>query len=440
MLTIGVISASAASALHMIAVAENMLGKKTYIYKPYIYKNLEELKNIFKQHCVHISGWLFTGPNPYYVVKKYLKPDYNAVCSTISGNEIYKYLLEYLYQNMGNSLRISIDCPIQDFQIFREALEQLSIPHKDLFLQQYALDDNISKIVKNHQQLWDSHKIDIVFTTLHAVHVEMNKLAIPCTRIEVGINSWRQAIMLLEEKLTGFHFRESQLGIICIKIRNYDNFVSDLGNYYKVQKIELLLKSNIIDLCQKIDGYLVEKGNGFYEIFTSRGSIERYNEEIKSFVDEVCITHRIHILCGIGLAATVFDAQLNAHKALANECISDKNSICIIDEGNIIEHFATKNELHYAVETDRPFLTEKLKEAGVSIQTYNRIIFIMEKMAITTFSAMQLAQHLNVTIRNIQRILTGLKKAGLIIEVGQETLNKRGRPTKIYRFVECKNL
>ncbi|WP_182185912.1 helix-turn-helix domain-containing protein [Pectinatus frisingensis] len=55
-------------------------------------------------------------------------------------------------------------------------------------------------------------------------------------------------------------------------------------------------------------------------------------------------------------------------------------------------------------------------------------------MSLVSFSATQLAQYLNVTIRNVQRILSGLKEADLVVEIGQETLGKRGRPTKIYRL------
>ncbi|WP_196602013.1 hypothetical protein [Pectinatus frisingensis] len=435
MFKIGVISASTESAQHMIELAESILKKDSYKYIPYIYNSFTALKNIMIQHSNQVDGLLFTGPNPYYFAKKYINNEQlTTVCSVISGYEIYKYILEYLYKNMNNSLRISMDCPIQEIEIFKESLNMLKIPHKDFFLQQYNIPCIFDDVIKKHRQLWQSHKIDIIFTTLHAVQMELEKLNIPCKRIEVGINSWRQAIQLLDEKLTGLHFRNSQLGIICIKIKNYDEFIGHYGNYYKLQKLELLLKNNILSLCQTVNGYLIEKNDGYYEIFSSRGSIENHSTEISSFITEIQLNCHVDILCGIGLAPTVFGAQVNAHKALANGHENTQNSIYIIDGEKITEHFGTKNELHYEAGTNKPLLTAKLKTAGVSIQTYNRIIFILQKMSLVSFSATQLAQYLNVTIRNVQRILSGLKEADLVVEIGQETLGKRGRPTKIYRL------
>jgi hypothetical protein len=434
MLRIGIISSSITTAQRTIQLAENMLDRNTHKYKFFVYNSLQEIKNILAGHVGDIDGWLFTGPNPYYAVKPYLETEDNVAYGATTGIEVYKYLLEYLYETRREKLRVSIDCPEQEGDPFRDALAIVDIPIDEIYFQNYSIPYDLAAIVAKHEALWRAKQVDIVFTTLHVVQLEMEKQQIPCKRIEVSRAARRQAISLLEQKLTGLYFRNSQLGMLCIEIRDYDEFVSRAGNYYKVQKLELVLKERMLDFCQKIDGYLAEKSNGHYEIFASRGLIEKYAGELRSFIEELQLSQNIEFLGGIGLAATVFNAQLNAHKALANGRRENKQLIIVADEGRIIEEFGTVDELRYRAETEEPLLTAKLREASVGIQTYNRIAFILRKMGWATFSAAQLAQQLNVTSRNIQRILVGLKKAGLIKEAGQETLSRRGRPTKMYRF------
>ncbi len=435
MLKIGVISSSMVTAERTIRLAESTLNPATHQYRAFVYNSLEEIHCILAAHAGDVDGWLFTGPNPYYAVRDQLPTEDNIAYGQTTGLEVYKYLLEYMYETHREKLRVSVDCPQSEGTFFQEALSLLEIPVDEIYFQQYTMPYDVLNIVAQHERLWQAHKVDVAFTTLHSVQMQLEKRCIPCKRIEVSRSSRRQAICTLEQKMTGLSFRNSQLGMICIEIKDYDEVVSRLGNYYKLQQLELRISARVLDFCQKIDGYLAEKANGRYEIFASRGFIEKYGNELQDVLTKLQFDYHIGFLSGVGLAATVYGALLNAHKALANARRDDKLLVMVAEDGKVVEAFGTNQEIRYQAETDEPLLTARLRKANVAIQTYSRIVFIVRKMGWSVFTAAQLAQQLNVTSRNIQRILAGLKKASLVLETGQESLSRRGRPAKMYRLL-----
>lgn len=434
MLNIGIISSSIGTIEQIIEIAKSMLNPQNYQFFSFPYEEPCEIKDILQQHSGEIDGWIFSGPNPYTAAKPYLGKNDNTTFCYVTGNEIYKYLLELIYRLDNKQLRVSIDCPNSDVFAYSESVEQLEIPKTEIYFQEYTIPYDFNKIIEKHLSLWQAGKVDMVFTTLHVVHMAMQKKNVPVERIRVSLTSIRQAINMLEQKLTGIYFKNSQLGMEIIEIKDYDKFVEQSGNYYKMQKVEMEIKQILLDLCQSINGYLSEKGNGHYQIFASRGLIENHMKLLQDIIEKMKITSQIDLIAGVGFASTVFEAQLNAYKAIMHGRSTNSDVVILDEDGNFIQDLGTMQEMSYAASTNEPKLAEKLKLANVGINSYNRIAFIVRKMNWTTFTATQVAQQLNVTDRNIQRILSGLSKSGLVREVGQEALNKRGRPTRKYQL------
>lgn len=434
MINIGIISSSIRSIEQITKLAEEMLDVKTHVFHSFPYQEIDEIRKILTEQANCIDGWIFSGPNPYTAAKPYLGKDDNAVSCYMAGNEVYKCLLEWMYRRGEKLLRVSIDCPSTDILACNESIEQLDIPKDEIYFQEYLIPYDVDKIVEKHLSLWQAGKVDAVFTSLYAVYMALLEKEVTVDRIRVSMASMRQAINMLEQKLAGIQFKHSQLGMKMIEIKEYDALAERAGNYYQMQKFELEIKNALVDLCQSINGYLMEKGNGRYEIFASRGLIEGHINALHELIKQLRLTSQIDLIAGVGFASTVFAAQLNAYRALMHGRRTESDVVILDEDGKFIEAAGTLQEMCYNIATDEPVLTAKLKEANVGIHTYNRIAFIVQKMNWDTFTANQVAQQLNVTDRNIQRILSGLSKAGLVVETGQEAVNKRGRPTRKYRM------
>lgn len=55
-----------------------------------------------------------------------------------------------------------------------------------------------------------------------------------------------------------------------------------------------------------------------------------------------------------------------------------------------------------------------------------------DRMGWDGFTSSDLASHLSMTVRNAQRIMSGLSESGLVEYKGEELQSPRGRPRKIY--------
>lgn len=203
---------------------------------------------------------------------------------------------------------------------------------------------------------------------------------------------------------------------------------------YDLQQKDLKAKEVIIKLCQEIPGsYLIQKDLLRYEIFSSRGAINSSIRLIKSTIEDIQIYHKITLIGGIGFGTTAFDAQKNAFHALNHTRTSKTHdNLTSIDSNGKIIHYTNENTTtSINTFTNNQKLIDTLSTAGVTITTYLKIKKIAENKD-TPFSAIDLASQLNVTTRNINRIISSLTEVGLIKNVGVSAPSGRGRPTKIY--------
>lgn len=79
-------------------------------------------------------------------------------------------------------------------------------------------------------------------------------------------------------------------------------------------------------------------------------------------------------------------------------------------------------------------LSNKLKKAGVTISTYNKMASVQKNLGKHAITAADISEWLKMTARNARRILTNLEEQGLAKIIGEEVPLTRGRPRKIYRI------
>lgn len=435
MLKIGIVSSSMETIERIRQVAKAVLNPGTYTLSSFPYNDIDQIPLLLSEHYAQIDGWLFSGPNPYNIAKNFFKDKKNnSVCCHMSGNEIYKYFLEAIYQQEKKSLALSIDLPTSNLFSYGEAIEELNIPKDEIYFHEYNLPCDLTEIIAFHKKHWQKKQVDRAFTSLYLVETALQKENIPVSRIQVSNTSIKQALYTLTQKLQRLHFKNSQVAFLVLALKDYDSLVENYGNYYKLQKLDLEFRRQFLELSEHLNGYLSEKGNGIYEIFCSRGQIEENIPRLQKIIDTASLVKKTELLAGIGFSTTVYTAQLNARRALLH-CRNINSSVCILDEdGKLIESAGQQQSVTIDALTQDVALTKKLQAATVSLQTYSRILSLVQKLQLNAFTAAEVAGHLGVTSRNIQRIFAGLSKAGLLLPAGQETLSKRGRPTMTYRL------
>jgi hypothetical protein len=398
---------------------------------PFSYIDAREASDIVKKHNQQVDGWFFSGPIPYTIASKVLDPGSNIVYCPPTGLNLYKCLLQMFFDQNRVINKVSIDMiHTEDLQ---ESLRELGIPTEDIFVKNFDEQYDPEELSQFHLQLWKQGKTQGALTCLHSVHMALEREGIPVYRILMTKMEIREAMKMVIEKARSSYFKDSQIGIEIIEIDQFDHIAEKAKTRYHLQYLELKIKQTLLLLCEKLDGSLMENGNGRYQIFSSRGAIEREIGTLRSTVQQLALDADLPVAVGIGFGETAFSAEMNARRAVKHSKGKvDRGIVIVQDDGRMVESVGHAEQLMYDYRSTDKELLEKLNKANISIKTYHRIEALIQRLGWDGFTTADLASHLSMTVRNAQRIMVSLYDNGLAEYKGEELHSPRGRPRKIY--------
>ena len=415
-----------------MTIAKRFNGNIEFI--PFLFDSVDEIKDILDNNGKSVDGWLLSGPLPFSIAKWYLNSEDNLVYCRITEAGLFKSILESAYNQNYFLENVSIDF-IDEAANIEDMLNDICIKRKNTFIKRYSIPFDEKEVLDFHMELWNKKAITYVITTVPSVYEALKESGVPVYSIRATHMEIELTLELLIEKLKSTHFKNSQLGLQIIEICNYEQVVEMAKTPYRLQLLELEVKRSLLSYCQNINGYLIDIGKGRYEIFGAWGNIENSITLLRDTMEKISFDLDIPVVSGIGFGNTAFLAQVNANKAI--NLSKSKNDIIIVrDNGEIVEPLGEQDELSYAFHSYDEKLNEALHKANVGVKTYNKMRSIIRRMNWTVFSVSSLADQMGVTDRNVRRIISGLVKAELVQCVGEEDSGSRGRPKKIYQFID----
>lgn len=402
-------------------------------FVPFPYKNFQDTQKIIKDHDHKVDFWFFSGQLSYSIAKQLLQTDDHLVAIKNNEASLYKSMLQVAYHSNVPIHSLSIDEMSEE--TLNEIVLQLDMNHTNIYLKVYDISTNHDELIAFHHELWTSGKTSGAITSFEEVYKQLKISNIPAYWYSISRSEISQALDILKEKIKTSFFKDSQIGMCIIDIENINSAIPS-KNSYILQYLEVRIKEILISLSEQLDGFLTEKGNGRYIIFSTRGAIEKNLEMIRTKIELLQIEAEMTILTGIGYGETVFTAEINALSAVKYSKNKENNKIYIIKEdGTIVESVGDANELAYANKLMDEVFLDSLKEANVSIRTYNRIHALLLKLGWDQFTTLDLTTHLQFENRNARRIINNLCKVGLVECIGESTHHSKGRPRKIYRLI-----
>ncbi|TDK59904.1 hypothetical protein E2K98_18485 [Bacillus salipaludis] len=409
--------------------------KQELDFIPLPYVEVEEVERIVTAHHSDVHAWLFSGPLPYEMAKKTLGTDKIMVHVPATESGFFKAFLE-LSDELGRLIKkLSIDTMTTN-NISEEALSQLNINKTTVYTKTFDLDVNTNELLQFHLELWNQGKTEGVLTCFPSVCEALREEGIPAYRMSMTLMEIRQTLRILLEKVKTSYFKDRQIGVEIIEVEYFNRVAEEMKTPYHLQYLELRLKEMLIQLGEKINGSFSEKGNGRYMIFSSRGAIEREIAALEETVQKLAFEAETTVAVGIGFGETAYAAEINAFRAIQHSKEMKKREIVMVqDDGKIIESPGQNNELQYEIRSQNEILIEKLKKGNISVKTYKKIVALIQKMGWHDFTTKDLAAHLEMTERNVRRIVTDMCEVKLAKYVGQEAYATRGRPSKIYRLL-----
>lgn len=410
--------------------------EKDMEFIPYIYSIATETRNLVETHNQDVDFWLFSGYIPYKIASQTSVSHDKLAHIFFSDAGIYKGFLEQSYK-MGKFIEsVSIDIISSPIEIASEGLEELEKIVRKMYLKEFDVAIDPKELFDFHYGLWQKEEIDFAITCYPSVDEELKKRGVPSYWLSPTKTEIYHTVQLFTEKIKTSYYKETQIGAVMLEIKDFDSLKERMKQGYRIQYLGLRMKENLLQLCEKIDGSLIEEGNGRYTIFSTRGAIEGQIQFIKEKMYQLSIEMEAKVIAGIGFAQTVFNAELNAHRALRQTKENESIDIVMIqDDGTMIESVGKTEELTYSYRAEDPTILEKLKKGNVSIKTYTRIQALVQKMSWKHFTTKDLATQLQMSERNAQRIVADLCSVGLAKICGEEIQHTRGRPIKMYQLV-----
>lgn len=432
MYRIGVVG-PAPSVERILAVANEFEHEIEFV--PITYEDAKEVSEIVRERNHDFNGWFFSGPIPFTIAKNVLSPEANMVYCPPTGSNLYRCFIQMANDRNEAVKRVSVDMIESEGQFLHEQLSELDIPVEDQHVLTYDEHYDAEAIAQFHLRLWKEGKTQGAFTTLMAVERALRKEGIPVYRILMTKMEIRQAMKMVIEKARSSYFKDTQIGVEIIELEQFDTIAEKSKTRYHLQHLELKIRQLLLLLCEKLDGSLLANGNGRYQIFSSRGAIEREIDMLRSTVHQLSLDAEVPVAVGIGFGETAFSAENNARKAIQHAKDRDGFGIVIVqDDGVIVESAGESEQIAYSYRSNDKELLDKLNKANVSIKTYNKIEALVQRMGWSTFTTSDIASYLSMTVRNAQRIMGSLCENGLAEYRGEELQSMRGRPKKMYRL------
>ena len=430
---IGIIGPTA-SVKRILEVAQDIEAGIEFF--PFPFEDENRIIPILQENIGRVNGWLFSGPVTYVIAQEQIVMDDSMMFCQPMGAGFYNACLQVAFERQVTLKRLSVDM-LAGVMDIEKALQETGLPWQDIYVHYFSVGYDCQEIIQFHLQLWQEGKIDAVVTVLRNVYNALQKIGVPVYQLTLTRQEIYQSLKMLAEKVKAAYFKNTQVCSVLIGINQYEEMIEKAKSPYQLQELEWKLKGIVLPLCQKLDGYLLEKGNGMYEIFSSRGVAEQEIVILQDALEQLAgtIAGDVSVAAGIGFGATVFAAEVSAHRALRHGRGKAGRGIVIVqDDGVIVEAANQPQELRCDFYSSDSELLKKLHQAGVGVKTYKKIAIAAGRMGRDTFTVAQLAAQLSVSAQHIRRILTGLCIAGLAEYVGDESVIANGRPGKIYRL------
>ncbi|HWJ79230.1 MAG TPA: hypothetical protein VNR61_14275 [Niallia sp.] len=420
----------------ILSYVKQIKNDLTFIGLPY--NIAHETIDILEIHHQEVDFWLFSGNIPYTIAQqsKHFSRERMQFIH-ISVNSFYRGILELSHQIGELAKNVSIDALNileEDYLLGITKLEELL---ENLYVKRFDPKTSIEEIIDYHLELWQKKKIDIVITAYPSIELRLKQMGIPVYWVGPMQQDIYHTLQLFNEKVRTFYYKETQTTALIVQVNNFEHLKKVNAEGYGIHFIQLNLKKLVLQICEKIDGYFIDEGNGRYILFSSRGIVERNINTIFEMIHRLEVETEQPAMVGIGHATTVYYAESFAQRALEHVTEKGINGIMIMgDDGTITEFNQDSPQITYSSRVQNMEIIEKLKNTSVSPKIFSKIEAKLNELKIETFNAKTLAKELEMSDRYAQRILSELLSAGLVQYCGMENRNTRGRSAKLYKLSE----
>lgn len=408
----------------------------------YDYGKLSGLCSLYPKLHDQYDGFVLSGFAGLTALKRFFpeeqKPD--AVFDT-SLEEIYLVLLRMLDQNRSLDLsRVAVDIYLQvyethscktliaisDMEAAKQAMmhfwETISLPELD------TLEDRLTERILKR---WKEGKLDHVIARNASIIPRLKEAGIPYTFLYPSSEQVLRALRSLAQYISSEQSSAYMAAAIAVvretQLSSYGEDAASDEDQLQLQQALLHFKKE-----RTLDFQFQSLPHGFL-LFTNLRTVDRITNHLKCCELSAWLSQKLPFRTRVayGIAPELSDARRNALEALREAHTQKAPFALFLDQ--LIGPLASDAAPVARAACDAS-VQEAAERSSLSPATLQKIRLVLQDRGSQTITASELSEKLGVKIRNTNRILQALLKAGLAEAAGLRATGTKGRPTRVYRI------
>ncbi|MBW3111457.1 hypothetical protein KYJ26_06430 [Bacillus sp. MCCB 382] len=400
------------------------------------YDKVDEIENILEKNRGLVDQWFFSGQSPfYYALEKGWITEKEGSFPPLHGSSFFGALLEAQMKEQRLFHTISIDT-ISKEEI-QKAVEFHSFDQLTIASYPYEGYRSAADLVDYHRSLFEKGDIEAAITCIQSVQKRLTEMGIPCYRVVPTNLSIRMILQYLLERAQSRKYQKSQIAIVGIEVIYSTQTLDESHFSYKMKHQELDLKRNLLDIAQKINGSMVQLGDGLFFVYTTRGELDLHEKEsiFSTMTQEVKAHTNLDIRVGLGFGVTVLEAEHHVRLAFQHARKHESSIVVSVNEDKTVtEILPSTSSVTYSLNNLGEEWKEAFKDSSVSSAIVSKILSLSRHYEKEEITSQDLSRWLKSTERNGRRILTEMERIGIVRISGEEQSGGRGRPRKLYQF------
>lgn len=428
MITISIVSPKKSMDVIDRAIAQKDFG---CIFNKYVYDRLEEIDDIYQRCKDSCDVIFFSGELGYSYMLTHIT-DIQVPCTLISYEEkhILSILLNFVLRYPDIPLnRVYLDflTPVNDFMNLKQYLAPNHMPY--LFENPVY---NYETLRARAEELWNAGKIDIMLTrTTNQLDV-LKELKIPYIHILPSEDMIRDSIRSAVNAIRLKQKSHSSKLVILVRLIYPENVTSQDREY-----LEITLHKYLLDFRREYQyDFAVRSVSNRFELDLDSDLYKNSFERIQDLITFLDQKGDLEFRIGAGFGKSLSESHYQAELALQEAIKYGKNDGFIIhgEDSILTGPLSLTRTLNYSYSNTKALTYSQ--ENGINESNLLKIVGLFQMDNDSVITAASLSQWLNITSRSCNRILQQLLDSNLIEEIESQKQERKGRPTRQYRFAK----
>jgi hypothetical protein len=399
------------------------------------YTHPDQLHRILDEHRYDVTQWIFSGQNPYYYSLHHgLITEEEASFPPLHGISLLGTCMRVVHDRGEVVKRMSLDTV--DRETVGLVMNEFSLQDLSIELYPYHHYKPYDELIDFHVKEFEKGNTEVALTCLLNVYNALVELGIPCYRLVPSQLAIQTVFNILISRANSQIYEKLKVAIL-----GFELIGNEAGNgslqKYEDRKRSLRLGLHLVHVAELLNGTLIDRQDGRFQIYTTYGDIEllQTTQSLVDVVKEVELQMSNKLMVGIGSGYTVYEAERHVDFAFSQEPAGNETSIMFVDEDKKVIDYSKENTSYYTVENIPEYWKQTLQENSYTSLIPAKIYHFLKLKRISQFSSELITSLLKNTDRNTRRILSDLEQMGLLEVVGEESSGRPGRPKKTYAIV-----